>query len=353
MSTPLIECVPNFSEGRNPKTIMAITDAIRAIPGVALLDVDPGWDANRTVMTFAGSPDNVVNAAFNAIKTAAECIDMRQHQGAHPRIGAADVCPLVPINDISLEETVRYALKLAARVGDELHIPVYLYEAAAATKGRENLAVIRAGGYEGLEIKMRDGYWQPDFGGAVFNPRAGATVIGARRLLLAYNVNLNTSSVDLANAIAFDVREKGRIKKVNGEVIRDQYGKPIWVPGMLKAVKALGWYMEQYHCAQVSMNLVNLDVTPLHVAFEACRSSAEKHGVQVTGSELIGMIPLQALLEAGTFALKGQKQPERTDEAALVQAAVRYLGLDALGPFDPEKKILEFRMKAMGEGRQD
>lgn len=345
MGNRLIECVPNFSEGRDPGKVGQIAEAITRTAGVTLLDVDMGKDANRTVMTFVGPPESVVEAAFNAIRTAAEVIDMRYQRGAHPRIGATDVCPLIPVSGISREEAVDYARQLAKRVGEELHIPVYLYEQAASLSERKELAAVRAGEYEGLANRIRDIRWKPDFGEAVFNPRAGATVIGVRGFLVAYNVNLDTPSVKLANAIAFDVREKGRIKKVNGEIVTDESGNPRWTPGLLKAVKAMGWYMDQYGCAQVSMNLVDLDITPVHTAYEACRLAAEKRGVRATGSELIGLIPLRALLEAGRFALAKQHRPAETEEAALVAEAIRFLGLDSLKPFDPQKKVLEYRMR--------
>lgn len=347
MERRIIECVPNFSEGRDPVVIAQIAAAIKKVLGVVLLDIDPGKDANRTVITFVGDPESVVEAAFQAIKRAAAVIDMRRQQGAHPRIGATDVCPLIPVSGVSMEEVIACAHQLAKRVGEELNIPVYLYENAAFLPERKNLAAIRAGEYEGLEHRMENILWKPDFGKAEFNPRAGATVIGAREFLVAYNVNLNTSSVKLANAIAYDVREKGRIKKENGKIITGENGKPVWTPGLLKAVKAIGWYMDEYGFAQVSMNLVNLNITPLHIAFETCCKCAEKRGVKVTGSELIGLIPLQALLDTGRYALQIQRQLAEVNDAALIQAAIRFLGLDSIRPFDPRKKVLEYRMQAL------
>ena len=286
--TQLIECVPNFSEGRDRDVIEQITRSIEAVDGVTLLDVAPGATTNRTVVTFVGEPEPVIDAAFAAIKTAAQVIDMRKHRGEHPRIGATDVCPLVPISGISLEETACYARRLGERVGAELGIPVYLYEAAATRPERTNLANIRAGEYEGLPEKLRDPDWQPDFGPAAFNPRAGATVIGARDFLVAYNVNLNTTSTRRANAVAFDVRERGRVlregNRITGDVVRDEHGAPVMVPGTLKGVKAMGWYIEEYGICQVSMNLTDLSVTPVHEAFEEVCERAGARGLRVTGS---------------------------------------------------------------------
>lgn len=352
MKNPLIECVPNFSEGRDSSAIKAITDEIEKVPGVILLDVDPGKDANRTVVTFVGPPNAVTEAAFRAIRKAAEVIDMRCQKGTHPRIGATDVCPLIPVADVSMEEVTAYARALAERLGDELNIPIYLYENAATSPERKNLANIRAGEYEGLAERLKDEKWKPDFGPAEFNARSGATVIGARDFLIAYNVNLNTASVKLANAIAFDVRERGRRKIENGVKVIGKDGKPVWIPGLLKAVKAIGWYMKGYGFAQVSMNLVNLNVTPLHIAFEACRICAEERGVQVTGSELIGLIPLNTLLQAGEYALHRQKQPAEAGEKELISAATKFLGLDSLRPFHPEQKIIEYVMQAAGLGKE-
>ena len=335
---PLIECVPNFSEGRDPALIGKITDAIGAVDGVRLLNVDPGHATNRTVVTFVGQPDAVIEAAFRGIRTAAELIDMRAHRGEHPRMGATDVCPLIPVSGITMDDTVEYARRLAQRVGRELHIPVYLYEAAQPDKTRSNLAAIRAGEYEGLARKIVTPEWKPDFGPVGFNPRSGATVIGARDFLVAYNVNLNTTSTRRANAIAFDVREAGR-------TVKDTAGHDVVQPGTLKAVKAIGWYIAEYGIAQVSMNLTNLNVTPLHVAFdEVCRTAA-KRGIRVTGSELVGLVPLSCLLDAGRYFLEKQQRSTGISERELVRIAVRSLGLDELAPFKPEERVIEYLLK--------
>jgi len=335
---PLIECVPNFSEGRDPAQIGKITDAIGAVAGVRLLNVDPGHATNRTVVTFVGHPDAVIEAAFRGIRTAAELIDMRTHRGEHPRMGATDVCPLIPVSGITMHETVEYARRLGERVGRELHIPVYLYEAAQPDAARRNLATIRAGEYEGLARKIAMPEWKPDFGPAEFNARSGATVIGARDFLVAYNVNLNTTSTRRANAIAFDVREAGR-------TVTDAAGRDVAQPGTLKAVKAIGWYIAEYGIAQVSMNLTNLNVTPLHVAFdEVCRAAA-KRGIRVTGSELVGLVPLGCLLDAGRYYLEKQQRSTGISERELVRIAVRSLGLDDLAPFKPEERVIEYLLK--------
>jgi glutamate formiminotransferase/formiminotetrahydrofolate cyclodeaminase len=333
----LIECVPNFSEGRDLEVIRKITARIESVEGATLLHVDPGKATHRTVVTFAGAPAAVVEAAFRAIATAAETIDMRRHRGEHPRMGATDVCPLVPISGISLEETAELARALGERVGRELGIPVYLYEASQPDPARKNLSVIRAGEYEGLPGKLADPAWKPDFGPAGFNPRTGATVIGARDFLVAFNVNLNTTSTRRANAVAFDVRESGR-----GE-------PPHQVPGTLKAVKAIGWYIEEYGIAQVSMNLIDLRVTPLHVAFDETCRAAEARGLRVTGSELVGLIPLAAMLEAGKHYLKKQQRSLGVSEAELIRIAVRSLGLADLSPFNPAERIIEYRLRAPGD----
>ncbi len=334
---PIIECVPNFSEGRDKAVIDAIAQAISAVEGVKLMHVDMGEDANRTVMTFAGDPEAVVKAAFEAIRIASEKIDMRSQTGAHPRIGATDVCPLIPVANISLEEVVVYARELGQKVGEELGIPVFLYEAAATVSERKNLATIRSGDYEGLAVKLKDPNWKPDFGSTAFNARAGATVIGARDFLLAYNVNLNTRSLALAKAIAAEIRESGRITIENGKKIR--------ISGRCKAVKAIGWYMESFGLAQVSMNLVNRHITPLHIAFETCREIAAMHGVEVTGSELIGMVPLQVFVDAGIyFAQKQALHPAELSESELIAIAVQSLGLDALGPFSARDRIIEYQL---------
>jgi glutamate formiminotransferase len=333
----LIECVPNFSEGRDLEAIRKITARIEAVEGATLLHVDPGKATHRTVVTFAGTPAAVVEAAFRAIATAAETIDMRRHHGEHPRMGATDVCPLVPISGISLEETAELARQLGERVGRELGIPVYLYEASQPDPARKNLAVIRSGEYEGLPKKLADPAWKPDFGPAEFNPRSGATVIGARDFLVAFNVNLNTTSTRRANAVAFDVRESGR-----GE-------PPQHIPGTLKAVKAIGWYIEEYGIAQVSMNLTDLRVTPLHLAFDETCRAAEARGLRVTGSELVGLIPLASMLEAGRYFLKKQQRSLGVSERELIRMAVRSLGLADLAPFDPAQRIIEYRLRAPGD----
>ncbi len=349
----LLECVPNFSEGRNPDVIRQITARIAAVEGVALLHVDQGHATNRTVVTFAGAPEAVIEAAFRAIQLAAELIDMRQHTGEHPRMGATDVCPLVPISGISLEETAVWSRRLAERVGSELGIPVYLYEAAQPDPARRNLAVIRAGEYEGLAAKMRRADWKPDFGPGAFNPRSGATVIGARDFLVAYNVNLNTTSTRRANAVAFDVREVGRPRRegdpLTGKVVTDAAGQPVMIPGTLKAVKAIGWFIPEYGIAQVSMNLTDIAVTPLHVAFDEVCRAAEARGMRVTGSELVGLVPLTALLEAGRHFLRKQQRSAGVSEAELVKVAVASLGLSELAPFRPEDRVIEYRLRQADE----
>jgi glutamate formiminotransferase / formiminotetrahydrofolate cyclodeaminase len=338
----LIECVPNFSEGRDPSVIQQIADAIVSVEGVQLLHIDVGIAANRTVMTFIGAPMAVVEAAFRAIEKAAELIDMRQQTGEHPRIGATDVCPLVPIANISLTETVDYARQLAERVGNYLHISTFLYESAATRPERRNLAVIRAGEYEGLAKKMQKFDWIPDFGTAAFNPKSGATVVGARDFLAAYNVNLNTKSVSVAKAIAFEVRERGRIlTDENSQTRRDERGQPLRKAGMCKAVKAIGWFIEEYNAAQVSMNLTNLNVTPLHIAFEACCESAQNHGVHVTGSELIGLLPKFVLVDAGKYFLAKKGLSTKVSDVEIIEFAVKTLGLDELKPFNPRERIIE------------
>ena len=344
----LIECVPNFSEGRDPAVIQQITDAIQAVEGIKLLDVDPGKATHRTVVTFVGEPKAVTEAAFRGIQKAAELIDMRRHQGEHPRMGATDVCPLIPIAGISMEETVAWARQLGERVGRELGIPVYLYEAAASRPERKNLATIRAGEYEGLPDKLKDPAWTPDFGPAAFNPQSGATVIGARDFLIAYNVNLNTTSVRRANSVALDVREKGRLLRegdpITGKIVTDEQGQPMRQPGLLQGVKAIGWYIEEYGIAQISMNLTDISATPLHEAFEACCRSAESRGMRVTGSELVGLVPLSAMLEAGRYFLRKQQRSAGVSDAELIKIAVKSMGLDDLAPFDPNRKIIEYNI---------
>jgi len=350
---PLVECVPNFSEGRDAEAIRAIADAIAAVPGVRLLDVDPGRATNRTVMTFVGAPDAVVEGAFQGIRRAAEVIDMRRHEGEHPRMGATDVCPLVPIAGITMAEVVELARALARRVGEELAIPVYLYEAAASMPARRNLAAVRAGEYEGLEAKLDDPDWRPDFGPAALNARAGATAIGARNLLVAYNINLNTTSTRRANAVAFDLRESGRIQTVdgsaNGAPVRDAEGRPVRAAGLLPGVKGIGWYIEEYGIAQVSLNLTDLQATPLHTAFDAACAAAEARGMRVTGSELVGLVPLSAMVAAGRHYLQKQARSLGVPERELVRIAARSLGLHDLAPFDPDKRIIEYRLCEPGE----
>ena len=342
----IIECVPNFSEGHNMAVIKQITDEIEKIDGVRLLDVDPGKATNRTVVTFVGNPHAVVEAAFMAIKKAGELIDMRHHTGEHPRMGATDVCPLIPVSGITAEETVEFAKMLGKRVGEELHIPVYLYEYAASADYRRNLADIRSGEYEGFAAKILKPEWKPDYGAAVFNEQSGATVIGARDFLIAYNVNLNTTSTRRANAVAFDIREKGRQKKdANGKIAKNDKGEAIWEPGLLKSVKAIGWFIEEYGVAQISINLTNMNVTPLHVVFDTACDRAAARGMRVTGSELVGLVPLQAMLEAGKYFLQKQERSVGVGEAELVRIAIKSLGLDELGPFDPQKKIIEYRLQ--------
>jgi glutamate formiminotransferase/formiminotetrahydrofolate cyclodeaminase len=351
----LIECVPNFSEGRDPEVIRRIAARLESVDGARLLHVDAGKATNRTVMTLAGSPAAVVEAACRGIAEAADLIDMRTHLGAHPRMGATDVCPLIPISGITMEETAVLARALAERVGRELGIPVYLYEAAQPDPARKNLAVIRAGEYEGLERKMKTPAWTPDFGPTAFNPKSGATVIGARDFLVAFNVNLNTTSTRRANAIAFDVREVGRPKReghpLTGKVVADASGHPVMVPGTLTAVKAIGWFIPEYGVAQVSMNLTDLATTPLHVAFDEVCRAAQARGVRVTGSELVGLVPLAALLDAGRHYLRRQQRSLGVSEAELTRIAVKSLGLDELAPFKPEDRIIEYRLRDTGLSR--
>ncbi len=348
----LVECVPNFSEGRDRAVIKQITDEIEQVEGVKLLDVDPGAATNRTVVTFVGEPDAVLEAAFRAIDKAREVIDMCHHKGEHPRFGATDVCPLVPVSNITMEETVEYARKLAQRVGEELGIPVYCYENAAFTPERKNLANCRSGEYEGLAEKFTDLEWKPDFGPAEFNEQvagSGATAVGARDFLVAYNINLNTTSTRRANAIAFDIRERGRAKRagdpVNGRLVKDENGKQVMIPGSLKAVKAIGWYIEEYGIAQISINLTNINITPVHVAFDEVCNKAEERGMRVTGSELVGLIPLKAMLDAGRYFLKKQKRSLGVDQDELLKIAIKSLGLNDLKPFNPKVKIIEFLLE--------
>ena len=346
----LIECVPNFSEGRDQNIIRQITDVIASVDGVSLLDVDPGASTNRTVVTLVGNPDAAVEAAFRAIKKATELIDMRKHKGAHPRMGATDVCPFIPVSNVSWEEAIACANRLGKRIGDELKIPVYLYEKAAKNKSRSNLSVIRTGEYEGFFEKIKQPEWKPDFGPDVFNERSGATVIGVRDFLVAYNVNLNTKSVRRANSVAFDVREQGRVKTADGtpsgKPVLDASGEPIRIPGMLKHVKAIGWFVKEYGIAQVSMNLTNIEETPLHAAFDACCESAARRGLRVTGSEIVGMVPKKCLVDAGRYFLRKQQWSEGASEEELIDVAIRSMGLSELKPFDPKEKVIEFKIEA-------
>jgi glutamate formiminotransferase/formiminotetrahydrofolate cyclodeaminase len=342
----IIECVPNFSEGRDMAVIQQITDQIKTVEGVRLLDVDPGAATNRTVVTIAGEPEQVIEAAFRAVKKAMEVIDMSKHSGAHPRFGATDVCPLVPIANITMEETVKYAHLLGERIGKELGIPVYCYEEAARIPERRNLAYCRSGEYEGLSQKLSDPAWRPDFGPAQFLPKTGAVAVGARDFLVAYNVNLNTTSTRRANAVAFDIREKGRPMRegnpVTGKIVKDEKGNPVNIPGSLKACKAIGWFIEEYGIAQVSINLTNISITPVHVAFEEACKKAQERGMRVTGSEIVGLAPLKVFTDAGKYFLKKQNRSVGVSEAELIRIAVKSMGLDDLKPFNPEEKIIEY-----------
>ena len=348
MTQPIVECVPNFSEGRDPAVIRQITDAIAAVSGVHLLDVDPGKATNRTVVTFVGAPEPVLDAAVAGASKAAELIDMRTHRGEHPRFGALDVCPLVPVAGISMEQTVELARRLAKRLADEVGLSIYCYERAALSEARRNLAAVREGEYEGLAARLARPEHAPDFGPAVFNPKSGATAVGARDFLVAYNVNLNTTSTRRANAIAFDVREKGRerLDPATMKPVRDAAGNAIWDPGTLRAVKGIGWYIEELGIAQVSLNLTDIGVTPVHVAFDETCRAAEARGVRVTGSELVGVIPMRAMLEAGRYFLKKQQRSLGVSDAELIKIAVKSLGLNDLYPFEPEKKIVELAIAA-------
>lgn len=356
MKKQLIECVPNFSEGNDMNVIRQITDAMKTVEGISVIDVDPGKATNRTVVTMVGEPEPVCEAAFRAVKKAAELIDMSKHKGAHPRFGATDVCPLVPVSNITMEETVEYARKLAKRIGEELDIPVYCYESAAYSPERKNLATCRAGEYEALGERLSSEQWHPDFGPREWNARTsrtGATAVGARNFLVAYNVNLNTTSTRRANSIAFDVRERGRVKRegnpLTGKPVKDENGKNVMIPGTLKSVKAIGWYIEEYGIAQISMNLTDISVTSVHEAFdEVCRKAADR-GIRVTGSELVGVIPLQSMLDAGRYFLRKQERSTGISDKELIKIAVKSLGLDELYPFDPKKKIIEYILEEEAE----
>jgi len=342
----LVECVPNFSEGRDLEKIKVIVKEIESTPKVTLLDVDPGDSTNRTVVTFIGTPEGVKEAAFKAIKKASEVIDMRKHKGAHSRMGATDVCPLVPVSGVTMEDCIRFAHELGERVAKDLKIPVYLYEEAAQKPERKNLANIRAGEYEGLVEKLKDPNWIPDYGDPIFNPKAGATVIGAREFLIAYNINLNTRDRKLVHHIALNLREKGRAKRdKKGQIIRDENGKSIKVPGKFKEVKAVGWYIEDYGIAQISINFTNYKVSPPHLVFDEAIKEAEKIGLRVTGSELVGLIPKEALIMAGRYYLEKQGKCPGLPEEELIKTAVQSLGLNDVSRFDPQKKIIEYQFQ--------
>ena len=348
----IVECVPNFSEGRDMSVIKQITDEIESVDGVSLLNVDPGEATHRTVVTFVGLPEAVVEAAFRAAKKAGEVIDMRKHHGAHPRMGATDVLPLIPVSGITLEECALLARDLAKRIADEAGIPCYCYEASAFRPERKNLAVCRAGEYESLPEKLATPEKAPDFGARPFDEgvaRTGCTVVGARDFLIAVNFNLNTTSTRCANAIAFDVREKGRPKRegdpITGKPVVDADGKPVMIPGTLKCTKAIGWYIDEYGIAQVSMNMTNLKVTPLHVAFdEVCRCAAER-GVRVTGTEIVGLVPKQTLIDAGRYFLEKQHRSTGIPEDDILKIAIKSMGLDDLRPFNPREKVIELLME--------
>ena len=351
----LIECVPNFSEGLDLSIIKQITDECEKVDGIKLLNVDPGKTTNRTVVTFVGTPQAVIDAAFNAIKKAGELIDMSKHKGEHPRMGATDVCPLIPIKNISLEQTAIYAQKLAKRVGEELNLPIYLYEEAQTNKKRSNLSEIRAGEYEGYFKKILLPEWKPDFGPQIFDEKRGATVIGARDFLVAYNINLNTTSTRRANSIAFDVREAGRVLRdgdpITGKIILNADGSPKSIPGSLKSVKAIGWYIQEYGVCQISMNLTNINITPIHIAFDEVVKKASDRGIRVTGSELIGLIPLKGMLDAGKYFLNKQKRSVGVSESELIKIAVKSMGLDELAPFNPNERIIEYVLKNTADSK--
>lgn len=353
MQKRIIECVPNFSEGRNMETIKQITDAIESVKGVKLLDVDPGEATNRTVVTFVGEPEEVMNAAVASIKRATELIDMRRHKGAHPRMGACDVCPLIPVSGITMDECAELARTLAKRIADELGVPTYCYEAAAFKPERRNLAVCRKGEYEALPERMTNAEERPDFGARAFDEgiaRTGATAVGARDFLVAVNYNLNTTSTRRANAIAFDVREKGRPMRegnpIVGKIIKDENGEPVMKPGTLKACKAIGWFIDEYGIAQVSMNMTDLSVTPLHVAFDEVCRAADARGVRVTGTEIVGLVPKKVLVDAGRYFLRKQNRSTGVPERELVRIAIESMGLSTLKEFKPEEKVIEYMLEA-------
>lgn len=349
MIKQLIECVPNFSEGRDMSIIKQITDEIESVDGVKLLDVDPGKATNRTVVTFVGTPQAVIDAAYKAIVKAGELIDMGKHKGEHARMGATDVCPLIPVANISMEETSEWAIKLAKKVGETTEIPVYLYGASQPNTKRNVLSIIRQGEYEGFFDKIKKQEWKPDFGPTVYSVKSGATVIGARDFLIAYNINLNTKSTRIANRIAFDVRETGRVARegnpYTGKIITDENGEAVRIPGTCKAVQAVGWFIDEYNVAQVSANLTNFNITPIHTFFDEVQKSATERGVRITGSELVGLIPLKAMLDAGKHYLKKQERSLGVSDEEIIHIAIKSLGLDELGPFDPRKKIIEYQLQ--------
>ncbi len=354
----LIECVPNFSEGNDMTIIKQITDVMESVDGVKVIDVDPGKATNRTVVTMVGTPDEVCEAAFLGVKKAAELIDMTKHKGAHPRFGATDVCPLVPVANITMDETIEYAHKLAKRIGEELQVPIYCYEFAAREEKRRNLANCREGEYEAISNRIGTAEWKPDFGPAEFSDKvakSGVTAVGARNFLVAYNVNLNTTSTRRANAIAFDVRERGRVKRdgdpITGKIVKDQNGNKVWEPGMLKSVKAIGWFIEEFGIAQISMNLTDITITSMHEAYEAVYERANARGLRVTGSELVGVVPLNAMIEAGKYFLRKQERSTGISDREIIKIAAKSLGLDELYPFDADKKIIEYILE--NEAKKD
>lgn len=345
----IIECVPNISEGRDSAKIKAITDVVETVEGALLLNVDPGKATNRTVITIAGEPEAVIEATFRLVKKASELLDMSNHKGEHPRFGATDVCPLVPVSNISMEETVEYARKLGKRIGEELAIPIYFYENAATVENRKNLATVRSGEYEGLKDKLSNPEWKPDYGSASFNhtvKKSGAIAVSARDFLVAYNINLNTTSTRRANSIAFDIRERGRVKRegdsLTGKILKDENGKPINEPGLLKCVKGIGWFIEEYGVAQISYNLTNISITPIHIAFDKTCERAQVRGVRVTGSELIGLLPKKALLDAGHYFLQKQNRSLGVHDEEVMKIAIKSLGLDELAPFNVRERVIEY-----------
>ncbi|MDB4107305.1 glutamate formimidoyltransferase [Bacteroidia bacterium] len=351
MNQPLIECVPNFSEGRDLNIIKQITNEIESVDGVTLLDVDPGAATNRTVVTLVGTPQAVVDAAYKAIIKAGELIDMSKHTGEHARMGATDVCPFIPVANISMEETSKWAIKLAKQVGETTHIPTYLYGASQPNENRNVLSIIRGGEYEGFFEKIKKPEWKPDFGPAVYSERSGATTIGARDFLIAYNINLNTKSTRIANRIAFDVRETGRVARegnpYNGKILKDENGESVRISGACKAVQAVGWFIDEYDVAQVSANLTNFNITPIHTFFDEVQKSCIERGVRITGSELVGLIPLKAMLDAGRHYLQKQGRSLGVDDSELIHIAIKSLSLDELAPFDPQKKIIEYQLQSI------